>query len=89
MFKKHRQDCKYPKSSQFDIYPIISLTNFNCNKSNHKKTFHENQSLKRIDTKVTLLLRYQFSCFIKDFTYSKEYFSLLIFQVKNGIRQEK
>ena len=45
----------------------------------------------RIDKKVTLLLRYQFSCFIKDFSYSKkqEYFSLLIFEAKSGIRQEK
>ena len=24
MLKEHRQDCKHPKNSQFDIYPITS-----------------------------------------------------------------
>ena len=33
--------------------------------------FMRSKLLKRIDKKVTLLLRYQFSCFIKDFSYSK------------------
>ena len=37
------------------------------------KKNHKNQSyiLKRIDRKVTLLIRYQFSCFIKDSSHSE------------------
>ena len=61
-------------------YLQISVTNF-CEilqKINNyvtnpttKRISWKPKLLKRIDKKVTLLLRYQFSCFIKDFSYSK------------------
>ena len=55
---------------KFDNYVTDSTTKKN----------HENQSymLKRIDRKVTLLIRYQFSCFIKDFSYSEARILLFI-----------
>ena len=44
----------------------------------------------RIDKKVTLLLRKQFSSFIKDLSDSKaRILFLLTFEAKNGIRQKK
>ena len=100
MFKKHRQDCEHPKIPNL-IYIQqlqISLTNFdeilqkfdNVTNPTAKKISGKSKLLKRIDKEVTLLLRYQFSCFIKDFSYSKaRTFFLLIFEAKNGIRQEK
>ena len=41
--------------------------------------------LKRIDKNVTLLFRYQFSCLIKDFSYSKA--RILFYQKWHQIRE--
>ena len=72
MFKKHRQDCEHPEKTQFDIYTITSNL-FNKFRWNFAKKFDNfvTNPTKRIDEKVTLLLRYQFSCYIKNFSYSK------------------
>ena len=83
MFKKHRQDCEHPKNAQFDIYAITSnfLSKFQWKFAKNliimkqiwpQKFFSwKSKLLKKIDKKVILLLRYQFSCFIKDFSYSE------------------
>ena len=72
MFKKHRQDCEHPEKTQFDIYTITSNF-FNKFRWNFAKKFDNfvTNPTKRIDEKVILLLRYQFSCYIKNFSYSK------------------
>ena len=68
MFKKHRQGGELPKNDQFDIYAITSNF-FNKFQRNFAKKLIITQQIR--PQKVTLLLRYQFSCFIKDFNYSK------------------
>ena len=83
MFKKHRQGCEHPKNAQFDIYAKTSnfFNKFRWNLQKKliimSKIWPQNffswksKLLKRIDIKVTLLLRYQLSCFIKGFSYSE------------------